>query len=209
MRSPSAPRQGDGVNGSWPLYVPGSPLRDYGADIAEQEAGTPAWVHGRVVDVHTVAIPDAESISRRTANNLLYAVQDDGAPSIISADDSERALTVPSASSRPACPTRSPTMAQSDACSRQAVGIRGGRAHSHRAAASGYRTLVTHIFDAERYLDSDTVFAVKPSLIRRSKHHHPGDRRPPAGIDDSLGFTRVHLSLARAYRARLSIRRTS
>ncbi|MDX6565077.1 MAG: hydroxyquinol 1,2-dioxygenase, partial [Gaiellales bacterium] len=33
-----------------PFYVPGSPLRAFGADIAEQEAGTPAWVHGRVLD---------------------------------------------------------------------------------------------------------------------------------------------------------------
>jgi catechol 1,2-dioxygenase len=34
--------------------------------------------------------------------------------------------------------------------------------------ADGYETLVTHFFDAESpYLDSDAVFAVKPSLIRR------------------------------------------
>ena len=33
-----------------PFYVPGSPLRAYGADISEQARGTPAWVFGRVVD---------------------------------------------------------------------------------------------------------------------------------------------------------------
>jgi hypothetical protein len=33
-------------------------------------------------------------------------------------------------------------------------------------SAPGYETLVTHIFDrASKYLDSDTVFAVKDSLI--------------------------------------------
>jgi hypothetical protein len=34
-----------------PFYVPGSPLREYGADIREQAGGLPALVHGRVLDV--------------------------------------------------------------------------------------------------------------------------------------------------------------
>ena len=35
-------------------------------------------------------------------------------------------------------------------------------------SAPGYETLTTHIFDADSpYLDSDAVFAVKPSLLRR------------------------------------------
>jgi len=35
-------------------------------------------------------------------------------------------------------------------------------------AAPGYETLTTHIFDVDSpYLDSDAVFAVKPSLLRR------------------------------------------
>jgi catechol 1,2-dioxygenase len=35
-------------------------------------------------------------------------------------------------------------------------------------SAPGYETLTTHVFDAESaYLDSDAVFAVKPSLLRR------------------------------------------
>ena len=33
-----------------PFYVAGSTLREPGADIAEQEAGTPAWVDGRILD---------------------------------------------------------------------------------------------------------------------------------------------------------------
>ena len=41
-------------------------------------------------------------------------------------------------------------------------------AHIHMIVrAPGYRTLTTHIFDAaSEYLDSDAVFAVKPSLAR-------------------------------------------
>jgi protocatechuate 3,4-dioxygenase beta subunit len=42
-------------------------------------------------------------------------------------------------------------------------------AHIHMIVrADGYRTLTTHIFDGDsEYLDSDAVFAVKPSLVRR------------------------------------------
>lgn len=44
-------------------------------------------------------------------------------------------------------------------------------AHIHfMISASGYRTLVTHLFlDGDQYLESDAVFGVKPSLIIRPK----------------------------------------
>ena len=47
------------------------------------------------------------------------------------------------------------------------IAIRGGRRTSTSSiSAPGYETLVTHIFDRQsKYLDSDTVFAVKDSLI--------------------------------------------
>src|ERR1700722_7137232 len=44
-----------------PFYVPGSPLREYGATIAEEgEAGVPAFVHGRVLDLKGAPIAGAE-----------------------------------------------------------------------------------------------------------------------------------------------------
>ena len=46
--------------------------------------------------------------------------------------------------------------------------------------APGYRTVVTHIFDEEsEYLDSDTVFAVKPSLLRRFVERSADDPERP------------------------------
>jgi catechol 1,2-dioxygenase len=37
-------------------------------------------------------------------------------------------------------------------------------------SAPGYRTLITHLFVAgDKYLDSDAVFGVKPSLIVKPK----------------------------------------
>ena len=45
-------------------------------------------------------------------------------------------------------------------------------------AASGHRTLVTHLFAADgEYLDSDVVFGVKSSLVREYAHHSGGTAR--------------------------------
>jgi protocatechuate 3,4-dioxygenase beta subunit len=64
-----------------PFYVPDSPLRDYGASIAEQASGTPAWVHGRVLDALTgEPLAEAEVDVWQNGDNLLYAVQDADAP---------------------------------------------------------------------------------------------------------------------------------
>jgi protocatechuate 3,4-dioxygenase beta subunit len=45
-------------------------------------------------------------------------------------------------------------------------------AHIHfMVKAEGYESLVTHVFiDGDKYLESDTVFAVKKSLIRKLEH---------------------------------------
>jgi hydroxyquinol 1,2-dioxygenase len=49
-------------------------------------------------------------------------------------------------------------------------------AHVHfMISAPGYETLVTHVFSAgDQYLDSDAVFGVKNSLIRKFTSHPPG-----------------------------------
>ena len=58
-------------------------------------------------------------------------------------------------------------------------------AHIHVIArAPGYRTLATHIFDAaSEHLDSDAVFAVKPSLLREFRPREPSDPETPAGVE--------------------------
>ena len=60
-------------------------------------------------------------------------------------------------------------------------------AHIHMIArAPGYKTVTTHVFDATSdYLDSDTVFAVKPSLLRTFVERSPEDPDRPAGVDGS------------------------
>jgi hydroxyquinol 1,2-dioxygenase len=50
--------------------------------------------------------------------------------------------------------------------------------------ADGYRSLTTHVFDrASEYLESDAVFAVKPSLLREFVPRAADDPARPAGID--------------------------
>jgi hypothetical protein len=50
--------------------------------------------------------------------------------------------------------------------------------------APGYKTVTTHIFDAaSEYLDSDTVFAVKRSLLRTFRERAADDPERPAGVD--------------------------
>jgi catechol 1,2-dioxygenase len=58
-------------------------------------------------------------------------------------------------------------------------------AHIHMIVrAEGYHTLTTHIFDAASdYLDSDAVFAVKPSLIRRFVERRADDPERPPGVE--------------------------
>jgi hydroxyquinol 1,2-dioxygenase len=54
-------------------------------------------------------------------------------------------------------------------------------AHLHfRVSASGWRTLVTHLFAAgDQYLHSDAVFGVKDSLVVEFTEHSDAD--PPPG----------------------------
>ena len=58
-------------------------------------------------------------------------------------------------------------------------------AHIHMIIrAPGYRTVATHVFDAaSEYLDSDAVFAVKPSLLREFAARAADDPERPAGVD--------------------------
>jgi hydroxyquinol 1,2-dioxygenase len=58
-------------------------------------------------------------------------------------------------------------------------------AHIHMIVrAPGHRSVTTHIFDREsEFLDSDAVFAVKPSLLREFVTHSPDDPDTPPGVE--------------------------
>jgi hydroxyquinol 1,2-dioxygenase len=168
-----------------PFYVPGSPRREYGESmVLEPGAGVPAWVYGRVFDVAGHPIAGAELDVWQNGADMLYAVQrpeaeedhlrgryetrDDGTYAFVAVrpvpypipDDGPVGRMLASTGRHPWRP-----------------------AHIHMIVrAAGYRTVATHVFDAtSEYLDSDAVFAVKPSLLRTFVERSAGDpERPPA-----------------------------
>jgi hydroxyquinol 1,2-dioxygenase len=72
-------------------------------------------------------------------------------------------------------------------------------AHIHIIVrAEGFRTLTTHVFDeASEYLDSDAVFAVKPSLLRRFERRPADAPERPDGVDGEWFSVANDLVLAR------------
>src|SRR3954447_13183776 len=169
-----------------PFYVPGSPERGYGDNIAEEPAGAPAWVPGRGLDIEGEPIAGAELDVWQNGENQLYAVQDPEAEEhhlrgvFRTREDGSFAFVA-------VRPTPY-TIPHDGPVGRmlQATGRHPWRpAHIHMiVGAPGYRTLTTHIFDAEsEYLESDAVFAVKPSLVRHFEPRAGDDPERPDGVE--------------------------
>ena len=183
-----------------PFYVPGAPLREYGADIAQEGgAGVPALVHGRVLGVGGEPIGAAELDVWQNGDDRLYAVQRPEAPEdhlrgrFIARRDGSYAF-------RAVRPVAYPI--PDDGPVGQMLAATGRHpwrpAHIHMIVrAEGYRALTTHVFDgASEYLDSDAVFAVKPSLIREFEVHGAGDPETPEGVVGEWVSVRNDLVLA-------------
>ena len=182
-----------------PFYVADSPLREYGAEIAEQEAGTPAWVHGRVLDLDGAPIAGAELDIWQNGDNELYAVQDPEAP-----DDHLRGRFLTDAEGRFAfravrpvpypIPDDGPVGKMLEATGRHPW----RPAHIHIVVrAPGFKNLTTHIFDAASdYLGDDAVFAVKPSLRREFVARDADDPERPVGVEEPWVSLDLDLVLA-------------
>jgi hydroxyquinol 1,2-dioxygenase len=170
-----------------PFYVSGSPQREYGESmVVESGAGVPAWVYGRVLDVSGTPIAGAELDVWQNGADMLYAVQRPEAEEdhlrgrYLTRDDGTYAFVAV----RPV-----PYPIPDDGPVGRMLATTGRHpwrpAHIHMIVrAPGYRTVTTHVFDAtSEYLDSDTVFAVKPSLLRHFVERSADDPERPAGVD--------------------------
>lgn len=170
-----------------PFYVPGSPERSFGDSIVEQEgSGDPAYVSGRVTGPDGEPIPGAVLDVWEVAATGNYAVQDPTQPAT---NLRGRFRTGPDGrygfwAVRPidyAIPDDGPVGEMITATGRHPW----RPAHLHlMVSAPGYRTVTTHFFDdRSRYLESDVVFGVKPSLVSHFDERKPDDPGAPAGHD--------------------------
>jgi len=169
-----------------PFWARGAPIRGYGDSIGERRSGAPVRVRGRILGTDGAPIAGAAIEVWQNDTNELYSVQDPNAPEghlrgrFFSRDDGRYAFV----GVRPV-PYRIPFDGPVGEML-EATGRHPWRpAHIHIAvSAPGYAPLATHIFDAESpYLDSDAVFAVKPSLIRAFDPRQPDDVEAPDGAD--------------------------
>ena len=153
-----------------PFYRPGAPWRVDGESIVlGGPAGEPLLVRGQVRSSSGVPLAGAVVDVWQTAPNGMYDTQDPEQPAgnlrgrfRAGPDGGYRLRTV-----RPVdypVPDDGPVGALLAATGRHPWRA----AHIHAiVSAPGHASLTTHIFDsASQYLDSDTVFGVKPSLVR-------------------------------------------
>lgn len=182
-----------------PFYVPGAPARPYGACIFEHPAGTPAWVHGYVRGTKGRPIAGAELDVWQNGDNGRYAVQQTEGPEDhlrgrfrTREDGSYGFVGVRPTPYR--IPDDGPVGKMLSASGRHSW----RPAHLHLIVrAEGFETVRTHIFDAESpYLDSDAVFAVKPSLLRRFVPRAADDPEHPGGFTGDWCSVRNDIVLA-------------
>ena len=161
-----------------PFYLPGAPVRAMGAHIGRAADGDATLVRGHVTDRKGAPLKDATLDVWQTSGNGLYDIQDPEQPAfnlrgvfVTGPDGAYEFRTV-----RPVSypiPTDGPV---GDLLA--SAGRHNWRtAHIHAiVSAPGHRSVTTHIFDAtDPYLDSDTVFGVKDSLVRQFRPAGPQD----------------------------------
>ena len=169
-----------------PFYIPDAPRRERGDSIAEEgDAGVPALVHGRVLDLDGAPIAGAEVDVWQNGDDRLYAAQRPEGPE----DHLRGRFTTASDGSYTFWAVRPvPYPIPDDGPVGAMLAVTGRHpwrpAHIHLIVrAPGYRTLTTHLFDAgSDYLDSDAVFAVKDSLRRTFEAHAADDPDTPPGV---------------------------
>lgn len=153
-----------------PFYVPESPWREFGASTVEyDDGGEPTILRGVVTDQQGAPIAGATVDVWQNAATGFYAVQQ---PDVQPATNLRgRFRTDEQGRYEIRCVRPVPYPIPDDGPVGQLLRETGRHpwraAHIHiKASADGFEPLTSHIFDRESdYLDSDTVFGVKDSLI--------------------------------------------
>lgn len=159
-----------------PFYVPTAPERGWGDSILQRPRNNERElvVHGRIRGFDGATVPDAKIEVWQTDSNGMYDIQDETQP-----EDNLRGWYRSNGEGKFLIRTIRPTSYPIPTDGPVGELLRATGRHPWRPAhlhatvsASGYKPLTTHLFDAEdQYLDSDVVFAVKESLIRRVREN--------------------------------------
>jgi hydroxyquinol 1,2-dioxygenase len=165
-----------------PFFVDAAPIVEIGQDISGGATGEPCWVEGSVQGISGEPIPGAIIDVWECDEDGFYDVQyDDGRTAaraqLRSDPDGNYSFWALKPVPYP-IPADGPVGNLLDAASRSPMRA----SHLHfMVKAPGYRTLVTHIFVAgDQYLERDSVFGVKESLIKDFVEH-PATEPNPTG----------------------------
>jgi protocatechuate 3,4-dioxygenase beta subunit len=154
-----------------PFYAPGSPERTFGASMVEyDDGGEPAVLRGTVRDEAGTPIVGAKLDVWQNAATGFYAVQQpdvQGATNLRGVYTTDEHGRYEIRTVRPV-PYPIPHDGPVGRLLRDTGRHPWRAAHVHaKVSAPGFVPLTTHLFDRESdYLDSDTVFGVKPSLVK-------------------------------------------
>jgi len=187
-----------------PFFVEGSPDVGLGGDISGDAAGEPCWVEGIVTDTSGSPVAGARVEVWEADADGRYDVQYD--------DDRVAARghlhTDPEGRFRFWAITPTPYPTPDDGpvgALLRATGRSPMRAsHLHlMVVADGCRTLVTHVFPrGDAYLDSDSVFGVRDSLVVDVDRRAPGTPTPD-GREVAGPWSRIDVDLVLAPAGRL------
>jgi catechol 1,2-dioxygenase len=154
-----------------PFYVPDSPEREYGESMVDfDDGGAPVVLRGAVRDVDGAPVPGATLDLWQNSANGFYAVQQPEVQPATNLRGRYRADGTGRYEVRTVRPV--PYAIPADGPVGRLLADTGRHpwraAHIHaKVTAPGYEPLTTHVFDRDSaYLDSDTVFGVKQSLIK-------------------------------------------
>jgi hydroxyquinol 1,2-dioxygenase len=175
-----------------PFHVDDAPQFAQGGDLAHGAPGEVLFANIEVVDMQGAPVADAEVDIWQADDQGLYDVQQPA----LGANRRARGVMHTDAAGRVRFRALAPTPypVPTDGPVGQML-LASGRhpwrpAHVHfRIRASGFATLVTHLFrDPDPYLDSDVVFGVRSSLIAHFERHAAGTA-PDGSVVTSPFFT--------------------
>jgi hydroxyquinol 1,2-dioxygenase len=181
-----------------PFYVEGAPWRSNGDAITDDLGDQPLLVTGHVRDTSGDPLSGATVDVWQNATNRLYAVQDEtqAAENLRGRFRTDGHGAFAFRTVRPVdypIPDDGPVGRMLKATGRHPW----RPAHIHfMVSADGHLPVTTHVFDSEsRYLESDAVFGVKPSLVRTFAVHDPSDAAEGSGMSGRWYTTDIDIVL--------------